>query len=96
MLRCQIAVRSVRDRAATVARQASSTAQTASRMVFCSTLSATTPASSAGSRIPIALAVVTIDSWVGPPPIRMTSQTIATTQTPCPNVLVTSATASRR
>ena len=73
-----------------------STAATTSRIDFCGTRSATTPPSSAGSSTPTAAAVETIDSWAGPPPIRMTSQTRPTTQRPDAKVLSTRATASLR
>jgi hypothetical protein len=94
--RCQTWVRSVIDRKATVAMPATSTAATTSRIDFCGTRSATTPPSNAGSSTPTALAVETNESCPGPPPIRMTSQTRPTTQTPDANVLSTRATASLR
>ncbi len=59
-----------------------STAATTSRISFCGTRSATTPPSSAGSSTPTAAAVETVESWPGPPPIRITSQTRPTIQTP--------------
>ena len=65
-------------------------------MTRCGTRSATTPATSAGSSTPIALAVVTKDRSAGPPPSRMTSQTSATTHTPVANELADSDTASQR
>ena len=46
--------------------------------------------------MPSALAVETTESWAGPPPIRITSQTRATIQTPEAKVESVSAIASRR
>jgi hypothetical protein len=94
--RCHSRVVSVIDSTATRAIAISSTLATQSRISFCGTRSATTPPSRAGSRTPIAPQVETTESWPGPPPIRMTSQTWATTQTPEAKVDSTRATASRR
>ena len=87
---------SVLERNATSAMPTSSTRATASRMVFCGTRSATTPASSAGTSTPTALAVITVESWAGPPPRRMTSQMSATIHTPLANELAARARASQR
>ena len=87
---------SVSDSTATTAMPTVSRRLTPIRIVFCGTRSATTPAISAGSITPTAPAVEAIESWAAPPPIRMTSHTSPTTHTPMPNVLSTSATASRR
>ena len=94
--RCQIWVASVSESTATSVMPVSSTVATPSRISFCGTRSATTPPRRAGSSTPTALAVVTTDSWPGPPPMRITSHTSATIQTPEAKLLRTSASASRR
>ncbi len=94
--RCQTWVVSVRESTATRLIPASCTPATQSRIVFCAIRSATTPATRAGTSTPIAPAVETTESCAGPPPMRMTSHTWATTQTPKAKVVSTSETASRR
>lgn len=94
--RCATWVRSAQESAATVAIPASSTSATPIRISFCGTRSATTPPSRAGSSTPNAPAVVTTDSWLAPPPIRITSQTSATVHTPLAKLDSTSAVPSRR
>jgi hypothetical protein len=90
------ASRSVEDRNAISVMATSSTSATVSRISFCGTRSATTPARRAGMTTPTALAVITVESWAGPPPRRMTSQTRATIHTPLAKELAARASASQR
>ena len=90
------ALRSAEDRNATSVIATSSISATVSRISFCGTRSATTPARSAGMSTPMALAVITVESCPGPPPRRITSQTSATIHTPPANELADSETASQR
>jgi hypothetical protein len=94
--RCQTWVRSEIESIATRAMAANSRVATQSRIRFCGMRSAATPPSRAGSSTPTAPAVETTESWAGPPPIRMTSHTIATTHTPEAKVEKASARASLR